>query len=210
MPQPNLLAALVAVSVVGATQVAADSLVDYEEPLAEAPVVQAEVAPKTAAEAMEAIAANDPAVEVTSDADGHTDGMVMLSDVLFGYKEAGLAPEAIGSLEAIAAQLHGIDTLEVVGHTDSVGSEAYNVKLGQARADAVLAWLIDQGGFSSDAVKAISAGESSPIAANHTETGADDPEGRARNRRVEFRIIKTDPIDVADKDVDVVAANFVE
>ena len=79
----------------------ADSLVDYE---AEEAAFQTDApsTAQTAADAMEAIAASDPAVDVTLNAEGDVDGMVMLSDVLFAYGEYGLAPDALRTLEGIA------------------------------------------------------------------------------------------------------------
>ncbi len=72
-------------------------------------------------------------------------------------------------------------TVEIAGHTDSVGNDSYNKKLSQSRADAVRQYLI-QGGVETRRMAAIGYGEEQPIASNSTD------EGRARNRRVEMRV----------------------
>lgn len=73
--------------------------------------------------------------------------------------------------------------VRIEGHTDSVGTNAANRKLGQARAEAVRRWLIERGGIAEERLEAIGIGEESPIASNDT------PEGRAKNRRVEFHLV---------------------
>jgi OOP family OmpA-OmpF porin len=74
---------------------------------------------------------------------------------------------------------HPAITVRCEGHTDPVGSEAYNLDLGQRRAEAVAAHL-DAQGIDAGRVATRSFGESLPAASNDTE------EGRARNRRVEI------------------------
>lgn len=73
--------------------------------------------------------------------------------------------------------------VEIAGHTDSVGTEAYNNRLSQQRADAVRTYLI-QGGVEDARIVARGYGESQPIADNGTD------EGKARNRRVEMRVVE--------------------
>ena len=72
--------------------------------------------------------------------------------------------------------------LSITGHTDSVGSDAYNQKLSERRANAVANYLIDAGVPSSIIVGVQGLGESQPVADNKTR------EGRAENRRVEILI----------------------
>ncbi len=72
--------------------------------------------------------------------------------------------------------------LRIEGHTDSIGSAAYNLRLSQKRANAVRNYLISKG-IDPNRLEAVGYGESRPIAPNTT------PEGRAKNRRVEFVII---------------------
>jgi outer membrane protein OmpA-like peptidoglycan-associated protein len=68
-------------------------------------------------------------------------------------------------------------TLE--GHTDSKGTDAYNMKLSQRRVDAIKNYLVEKFGISEDRLKAVGYGESQPIATNDTD------EGRQLNRRVQ-------------------------
>ena len=74
--------------------------------------------------------------------------------------------------------------VEIHGHTDWVGSEAYNMKLGLRRAEAVKKYLIEQDGITGENLITKSFGESQPVATNETK------EGRAQNRRIEFHLAK--------------------
>ncbi len=94
------------------------------------------------------------------------------------------------SVFAILVQHPGY-SVEVQGHTDSKGSDEYNVKLSQRRADEAKAYLVSKG-IEEARVIAIGFGETAPIAPNDVQ-GEDDPEGRARNRRVEFKILPDKP-----------------
>ena len=104
-----------------------------------------------------------------------------LSDVLFKTGSYELLP---GSRERLA-KVSGIVLaypslhLEVEGHTDSVGSDAYNQELSEQRANAVRDYLIEQG-IGTDSIQARGFGKTQPIATNDT------PEGRQQNRRVEL------------------------
>ena len=78
--------------------------------------------------------------------------------------------------------------LTIVGHTDSIGSNAYNFKLSRRRAESVKAKLLEFG-LSEDRIVGIEAmGEEQPIATNATK------EGRAQNRRVEFKLVQRETI----------------
>jgi outer membrane protein OmpA-like peptidoglycan-associated protein len=79
--------------------------------------------------------------------------------------------------------------VELEGHTDSKGTEQYNQKLSERRAEAVKQYLIKEGAVDSAMISAKGYGESKPIAPNTTKDGKDNPEGRAENRRVEILII---------------------
>lgn len=78
--------------------------------------------------------------------------------------------------------------VEIQAHTDNRGSDSYNLKLSQRRAEGVVSYLIEKG-IAPIRLKAKGFGESSPIAPNEQPNGTDNPEGRALNRRTEFRII---------------------
>jgi len=137
---------------------------------------------------LEEVAAADPDLAVRTNEDGEVDAMVMLSDVLFGFGDASLNPAALDVLAGVADKLSDVPSLEITGHTDSVGDEAFNLDLGQRRADAVRDWLIANTSFEADVITARGVGEADPIAENRTEAGGDNPEGRALNRRVEFTL----------------------
>jgi outer membrane protein OmpA-like peptidoglycan-associated protein len=107
--------------------------------------------------------------------------IVSLSDVLFDFNEASLKPGAKEKLAKVSGILLAYPTLRmsVEGHTDSVGSDDYNLKLSQRRADAVRDYLTSNG-ISSSVVQAIGLGKADPVASN------DDNAGRQQNRRVEM------------------------
>jgi OOP family OmpA-OmpF porin len=105
----------------------------------------------------------------------------VLEGVNFDNDSATLRPDSIATLDAAAATLKewGEVKIEVAGHTDSVDTDAYNLKLSQRRADTVRAYLIEKG-IAADRLFAKGYGEANPVADNRT------PEGRFKNRRVEL------------------------
>jgi OOP family OmpA-OmpF porin len=109
---------------------------------------------------------------------------VTLGGVNFAFDSAQLTPESRTVLDSVAAGLaeHPRLRVEMQGHTDSVGSEAYNMSLSQRRADAVRNYVISRG-VPAAQVEARGYGESRPVADNRTA------EGRARNRRVDMRVL---------------------
>lgn len=78
--------------------------------------------------------------------------------------------------------------VEISSHTDWLGSDKYNQRLSQSRAESVVKYLIDNG-IDKDRVVAKGYGESSPLEPNAFPDGKDNPEGRQKNRRTEFKII---------------------
>ena len=78
-------------------------------------------------------------------------------------------------------------TLDINGYTDALGSDEYNQKLGQTRAEACKAYIVSQG-IESSRMVLTSFGKKSPAVANTTANNTDNPEGRALNRRVEIKI----------------------
>ncbi|HEY9199795.1 MAG TPA: OmpA family protein [Gammaproteobacteria bacterium] len=112
--------------------------------------------------------------------------VVTLGDVLFDTGKAELKSGAATNLAKLAAFLNQYQDRSVLieGHTDSVGSEDYNLGLSQRRADSVKTWLMGQG-VDSARLMASGKGESSPVAGN------DSASGRQLNRRVEVIIENT-------------------
>ncbi len=111
-------------------------------------------------------------------------GTITLVGVNFENNSAKLVSQSLAMLDAVAADLVKYPSLkvEVQGHTDSVGSDAYNLKLSQGRADSVRDYLVARG----VAVAQLAArgyGESRPVADNTTA------EGRAQNRRVAMDVL---------------------
>lgn len=110
---------------------------------------------------------------------------VTLEGVHFETNSARLSPESDAILDPVAASLQAHPELrvEVQGHTDGVGSAAYNLKLSQARADAVHDYLIMHG-VAAEELTAKGYGLTRPVATNSTA------EGRARNRRVVLEVLE--------------------
>ena len=106
--------------------------------------------------------------------------IVELRGAHFAFASDELSESGMANLETAVATLEKHPSISVVceGHTDSVGSEEYNMDLGQRRADSVCDFLVAQG-VDASRVRAVSFGESDPQATNDTA------EGRAENRRVE-------------------------
>ena len=112
------------------------------------------------------------------------------ADVLFDFDKATIRADAVPALQQAAAMIrekrHG--QIVVEGHTDSKGGDEYNMKLSKARAEAVEAWLVRNGGFATRDFAAIAFAARRPVAPNAKPDGSDDPDGRQRNRRVELVI----------------------
>jgi len=104
--------------------------------------------------------------------------------VTFDFGKSALKPQFYGALNGVAKTLgeYNQTMIEVVGHTDSIGSDAVNNKLSKERADSVAQYLIGQG-VQSVRIETLGAGKAYPIADNSTDAG------RAKNRRVEIRVI---------------------
>jgi outer membrane protein OmpA-like peptidoglycan-associated protein len=107
--------------------------------------------------------------------------IVNMSDVLFDFNKYTLRPAAREKLAKISGIIlsHPGLRLEVDGYTDSIGSEAYNQKLSEERADGVRTYLVSEG-LSSDIVVSKGFGKDNPVASN------DNAAGRQKNRRVEM------------------------
>jgi outer membrane protein OmpA-like peptidoglycan-associated protein len=107
--------------------------------------------------------------------------IVSLSDVLFDFDQASLKPGAREKLAKVSGILLAYPTLHmsVEGHTDSVGTDDYNLKLSERRADSVRDYLTSNG-ISPANISAVGLGKDGPVASNDTATG------RQQNRRVEM------------------------
>lgn len=108
----------------------------------------------------------------------------MPGNLTFGFDSAEVSSTFHPVLDSVSQTLKEYDktVIEVAGHTDSVGSDAYNQGLSERRANAVAAYLSGQG-VPAGRMVTIGAGEAHPVASNDTE------DGRAQNRRVEITIV---------------------
>jgi outer membrane protein OmpA-like peptidoglycan-associated protein len=107
--------------------------------------------------------------------------------ILFGFDSSELSSSARANLSDLAASLQEYPNTDVVivGHTDSVGSDEYNQRLSERRADATGSYLISRG-VSPSRVTTLGRGESEPVASNATDMG------RSENRRVEIGIFASE------------------
>ncbi len=111
--------------------------------------------------------------------------VILPGDVLFDFDKATIRPSAVRVLEAVAgaARQTGERAIRIEGHTDAVGSPAYNQRLSEQRAASVSDWLV-RSGISAARLRAQGFGATRPVAPNRNAAGADDPAGRQRNRIV--------------------------
>ncbi len=108
------------------------------------------------------------------------------ADAFFDFDKSVLKPAGKAKLDELVSKVQGVN-LEViiaVGHTDSVGSDAYNQKLSIRRAEAVKAYMLSKG-IEKNRVYTEGKGEKQPVADNKTR------DGRAKNRRVEIEVVGT-------------------
>lgn len=113
------------------------------------------------------------------------------SDVLFDFDKAELKPEADSELQKAADIIRqkGKGLILISGYTDSKGTDAYNKRLSLVRAQAVKNWFEAQGLHQNYQTEGL--GAANPVAPNANDDGSDNPEGRAKNRRVEIIVNKT-------------------
>ena len=112
--------------------------------------------------------------------------VTLAADVLFDFDKSILKSEGKNKLDDLATKVKAIN-LEVViaiGHTDSIGSDAYNQKLSVRRAESVKAYLVSKG-VEPNRIYTEGKGEKQPVASNKTK------DGRQKNRRVEIEVIGT-------------------
>jgi outer membrane protein OmpA-like peptidoglycan-associated protein len=111
-------------------------------------------------------------------------------DVLFDFDKVDLKPAAEETLKKLATIIRAKSkgAVQINGFTDAKGSDPHNQKLSEGRAASVKAWLTTTGGISAAGLSTKGFGKANPVAPNTRPDGSDNPEGRARNRRVEVII----------------------
>jgi OOP family OmpA-OmpF porin len=107
---------------------------------------------------------------------------------LFAFDSDHLLPGGVVALEGVLDQIAGKSPsrVTVLGHTDSIGEDAYNLDLSRRRAESV-AKLLEERGISKSVLTVEGHGETRPVADNGS------PEGRRKNRRVEIVLVGGDP-----------------
>ena len=112
--------------------------------------------------------------------------ITLQADTLYDFNKSDLKPEGKATLDKIAADLKKIklEVIIAVGNTDSVGTDAYNMALGQRRAQSVKTYLVSKG-VDGSRIYTESKGKSNPVASNATA------EGRAKNRRTDIEVVGT-------------------
>ena len=116
----------------------------------------------------------------------------LAADVLFDFDKADILPKAREALKqaAMVIQDKAKGTVRVEGHTDAKGSDTYNQRLSERRANAVKDWMISKEGLKSVNFATSGFGARKPVAPNTKPDGSDNPEGRQKNRRVEIILKK--------------------
>ena len=118
---------------------------------------------------------------------------ITIKSIFFGFDNYSLSKESKIELERLYNLMMKYPSLhiEVIGHTDALGSSEYNKKLSIKRAQSAINYLIEKGiNQSKFVVKGV--GKNQPLAINTNPDGSDNPEGRKFNRRVEIKISKSD------------------
>ncbi|MFN5169754.1 MAG: OmpA family protein [Cyclobacteriaceae bacterium] len=119
----------------------------------------------------------------------------VLQNIYFGFDSAIIRKESARELDKLVQLLNDNPEIkiEMGSHTDSVGSNTYNIDLSQRRAQATVDYLIRKG-IDTKRLVAKGYGETRPIARNTNPDGSDNPDGRQRNRRTEFKILEIGPM----------------
>ncbi len=116
--------------------------------------------------------------------------ITLQADTLFDFDKSTLKSEGVATLNKLASDIKKmkLEVVIIVGYTDSVGTDAYNIALGQRRANAVKSFLTNAGGVEATRVYTESKGKADPVASNATA------EGRAKNRRAVIEVVGTQAV----------------
>ena len=113
-----------------------------------------------------------------------------LQNIYYEFGKASLTKESDSTLDTLLHLLNENPdiVIELSAHTDNVGTDDYNLKLSQNRAESCVNYLVKHG-IDPKRIVPKGYGESDPVAANTNPDGSDNPDGRAKNRRTVFKII---------------------
>jgi OOP family OmpA-OmpF porin len=116
--------------------------------------------------------------------------ITLQADTLFDFDKSTLKSAGVATLNKLAQDIKKmkLEVVIVVGYTDGIGTDAYNIALGQRRANAVKAYLTNDGGVEASRVYTESKGKADPVASNATA------EGRAKNRRAVIEVVGTQAV----------------
>jgi peptidoglycan-associated lipoprotein len=119
------------------------------------------------------------------------DKRFVLENIYYNFGRAEIRPDAAKELDKLVQLLSDNPEIkiELSSHTDSVDTESYNLNLSQRRAESAVNYIIGRG-IAPDRIVPKGYGESRPIALNTNPDGTDNPEGRQKNRRTEFKILE--------------------
>ena len=116
---------------------------------------------------------------------------IILDNVFYDFNKSSLREESFPSLDKLVDMLNQYSEIiiEISAHTDNIGNEKYNQKLSEARAKSVVKYLVSKG-IDPSRLQSKGYGSTQPVAPNKNDDGTDNPEGRQKNRRTEFKILK--------------------
>lgn len=119
----------------------------------------------------------------------------VLNNIYFELDQSDIRPDAALELDKLVELLNDNPEIkiEMSSHTDSIASHDYNFALSQRRAESTVNYLVKKG-ILPERLVAKGYGETRPIARNTNRDGTDNPEGRQRNRRTEFKILEIGPV----------------
>ncbi|MDO5503455.1 MAG: OmpA family protein [Actinomycetia bacterium] len=184
---PAGVALLVLTSVPSALAEVAPVPEDFEAPLTTTEVFTAWQPPVSVVERFLLNPQTLAKEELEETLDAQNDVVTLSDRFLFDFDSADLRPSAASSLDTVLALLEETEgPIEIVGHTDSMGTDAVNQPLSEDRAQAVADYLTSNG-IDASRITATGKGSTEPVAENSHPDGQDNPEGRQQNRRVEIR-----------------------
>ncbi len=121
------------------------------------------------------------------------DKAIVLENIYYDFARWNITAEAAVELDKLVDIMYDNPdiVIELSSHTDSVDTESYNLRLSQRRAESAVSYIVNAG-VERNRITAKGYGESRPVARNTNRDGTDNPEGRAKNRRTEFKVVRRD------------------